>query len=131
MKKYILSAGLAGLTGVILGAFGAHAMKEALASQGSTSTWQTAVFYQVSHAIAVLALSLQMQNPSTADRKWLSRACACWLLGILFFSGSLYLLALGGPKWLGPVTPLGGVFLLAGWGGVILHALKSPQPTSA
>jgi uncharacterized membrane protein YgdD (TMEM256/DUF423 family) len=129
MKKWLLSAGLLGFTAVTLGAFGAHALKEALVTEGSVSTWQTAVFYQVIHSIAMLSIGLNMKIHPAVARKWLSRTCTCWLLGVLFFSGSLYWLALGGPKWLGPVTPLGGILLLVGWIGVIIDAIESHKTT--
>ena len=58
--------------------------------------------------------------------RWLANACNCWLTGIVLFSGSLYALALQGPRWLGPVTPLGGLFLIAGWLCLLGHARKSP-----
>ena len=131
MKKWLLSAGLLGLTGVMLGAFGAHALKSTLAASGSVGIWETAVFYHLNHSVAMLGISLYAQNRPAENRQWLIRTCICWLLGILLFSGSLYLFALGCPKWLGLVTPLGGIFLLAGWGGVIMDSLITPKPTSA
>ncbi len=127
MKKCLLFTGLSGLTGVMLGAFGAHALLATLIASGSVSIWETAVFYHIAHSVAMLTISLHAQHHAADHRKWLVGICICWLLGILFFSGSLYGLALGGPKWLGPVTPVGGVFLLAGWGGVMAGALKSKQ----
>ena len=130
MKKWFLSSGLLGFSGVTLGAFGAHALKGILIAQNSVPTWQTAVFYHVSYAIAMLSVGLHTKNCPTTHRKWLARACACWLLGILFFSGSLYWLALGGPKWLGPVTPAGGILLLAGWSSVLMDAMEPAEPTT-
>lgn len=127
MKKWLFFSGLAGFSGVALGAFGAHALKATLAVSGFASIWETAVLYQLVHAVAALAVSLHAQSRSPDACKWPARACGCWLLGIGLFSGSLYLLALGGPHWLGPVTPLGGGFLLAGWGCVIVSGFKSPS----
>ncbi len=97
-------AALLGLTGVALGAFGAHGLKELLASHGTTAIWQTAVLYQLVHAVASLW---------AADRHPL--VVQLWVAGVLFFSGSLYLLALTNLKWLGAITPIGGVLFLAGW----------------
>jgi len=92
---------------VALGAFGAHSLRSTLESRGMVDVWNKAVVYQFIHAIALLALALY----GTINRG------ACWLLfaGILLFSGSLYLLALTNLRWLGPVTPVGGLCLLAGW----------------
>ena len=94
---------------VALGAFGAHSLRSTLESRGMVDVWNKAVFYQFIHGIALLVLALY----GTINRG------ACWLLlaGILLFSGSLYLLALipQARNWLGPVTPIGGLCLLAGW----------------
>ena len=103
VRSNLIAAGLLGFTGIALGAFGAHALKDRLALSDMTAAWQTAVLYQLLHAVALLAL------PDWATVRKL------WLAGIGLFSGSLYLLALGGPKILGPITPLGGIALLAGW----------------
>jgi uncharacterized membrane protein YgdD (TMEM256/DUF423 family) len=110
-------AGLAGAAGVMLGAFGAHGLKTRLGPDG-LETWQTAVTYHLVHALALLAIGVWSraaalsghQPPGTLE-------AAGWTLavGILLFSGSLYVLALGGPRWLGPVTPLGGAAFIAGW----------------
>lgn len=110
-----LAAGLLGFLGIALGAFGAHVLKETLAARGSASTWQTAVLYHLFHAVALLALASVAHSGQAGDwahARWIG---LCWGLGVVFFSGSLYWLALGGPKVLGPVTPLGGLLLLAGW----------------
>ena len=112
MKKIQLTAAIFALTGVVLGAFGAHGLKSILLSNGSTETWKTAVFYHLTHAIAAWALGLRENSSS----KWDQRAGQSWLIGIILFSGSLYALALGGPKILGPVTPLGGLAMIIGWG---------------
>lgn len=96
-----------GFLGVALGALGAHALKPALNSFGTEAMWETGVLYQLVHAVALLALS-------ATDRA--SRALAIlWIGGIVLFSGSIYFLSLSEAKWLGPVTPIGGLMLLAGW----------------
>jgi uncharacterized membrane protein YgdD (TMEM256/DUF423 family) len=92
---------------VALGAFGAHSLRSTLEARGMVDVWNKAVFYQFIHAIALLALALY----GTINRN------AWWLLfaGIVLFSGSLYLLALTNLRWLGPVTPVGGLCFLVGW----------------
>ena len=120
-------AGALGLTGVILGALGAHALKSKLASAAMTEVWQTAVHYQLIHAVAILAITLGL-SPRTPSSKALNIATVAWAVGVLLFSGSLYILALGGPRWLGPITPLGGVALLIGWVCVLISARTSTAP---
>ena len=105
----MVAAGLVGFTGVGLGAFGAHGLRATLEATGQLENWKTAVLYQLVHAVALLALA---NWPQPAVRK----IGACWIAGVVLFSGSLYWLALGGPiKLLWPITPLGGLALLAGW----------------
>ena len=111
MNKITFYAAILASIGVALGAFGAHALKETLLEHGTTDTWKTAVFYHLLHAVA--AWSLFLASPTTQRR--LATAATAWLIGIILFSGSLYFLALGGPRWLGPVTPLGGLAFLGGW----------------
>jgi len=100
-------AAVVGFLGVALGAFGAHGLKEVLERNHALATWQTAVQYHLIHGVVLLILSLV-----TPFRRgpWVF-----FLAGIVLFSGSLYGLALTQMRWLGPVTPLGGVFFLAGW----------------
>ncbi len=117
-----LTAGLLGFAGVVLGAFGAHLLKETLTASGSLAIWQTAVLYHLVHSVALLAVAgWSGAGPKLA---WIAR---CWTAGIVLFSGSLYWLALGGPKILGPVTPLGGLALLLGWMFVALGAFAAPK----
>jgi uncharacterized membrane protein YgdD (TMEM256/DUF423 family) len=127
-RKIGFGAGIFGFFGIILGAFGAHALKERLTAQ-NLEVWNTAVTFQLFHAVALLALAAWSEARAQAGaverargQKYLWRAAQCWMAGIAFFSGSLYLLALGGPTWLGPVTPLGGLLLIAGWALVALAA---------
>ncbi len=105
----MLSAGV-GAAGVVLGAFGAHALKEELDAT-QLATWNTAVEYQLVHAVALLAVVLH----GNATGRSIQPAAALFATGILLFSGSLYGLSLGGPHVLGPVTPFGGLCFIAGW----------------
>ena len=98
-----------GATGVGMGAFGAHALKAQLTSRGTLATWKTAVLYQLVHSVALLALSVA---PKTLDS---GSTGSCWIIGTALFSGSLYGLAMGGPRLLGPVTPIGGLIMIGGW----------------
>jgi len=118
MKKPIALAGCVfAFTAILLGAFGAHALKDVLASEGKTDVWQTAVDYQMWHALALFALSFTVTGPTS-----IKTVALLFTTGIIAFSGSLYWLALGGPGWLGPITPLGGLCLMAGW-AVLASAL--------
>ncbi|MDE1899992.1 MAG: DUF423 domain-containing protein, partial [Xanthomonadaceae bacterium] len=99
----------AGATAVLLGAFGAHALSGHLAAQ-AMSVWHTAVDYQFWHALA-LALAAFAAPPGRAR----AVALRAFGLGIVLFSGSLYALALGAPRWIGVITPMGGLALIIGW----------------
>jgi uncharacterized membrane protein YgdD (TMEM256/DUF423 family) len=118
-KKITFWAGIMGGSGVVLGAFGAHALKGMLEQRGMTQVWDTAVKYHLIHAVALLALAAWIEaRAASGISKGLKQAqwaAGCWVVGIGLFSGSLYFLALGGSALLGPVTPLGGVALIAGW----------------
>ncbi len=118
-KKITFWAGILGALGVVLGALGAHALAGDLAQRGRTEAWDTAVKYHLIHAVALLALAAWVEaraaSGKTGGVKPAQWAAGCWVAGMVLFSGSLYLLALGGPAWLGPVTPLGGLALIAGW----------------
>ena len=101
---------------VALGAFGAHALRSMLEGHGMLDVWNKAVLYHFIHAIALLVLALF----GTTNRG------AWWLLfaGIFLFSGSLYVMALTNLRWLGAITPLGGICFLAGWGWLVLAPTK-------
>lgn len=116
MKNTGLIAAILGVTGVGLGAFGAHGLKARLEAADASALWQTAVFYHLLHAVALLALAVAARPRFAVRAMTLLRLSGgCWIGGIIGFSGSLYILALGGPRWLGPVTPVGGLALIAGW----------------
>jgi uncharacterized membrane protein YgdD (TMEM256/DUF423 family) len=129
-KKTVFFAAILGLSGIVLGAFGAHALQDTLEQAKMTSVWNTAVMYHLLHVVALLALAAWAEargaTAPDAEQQWLKRAAGCWLAGIILFSGSLYLLALGGPKWLGPVTPLGGLAFILGWLFLAIAASRGP-----
>lgn len=108
-RLILLPTALLGALAVVLGAWGAHGLEESLAAAGRIQVWETAVFYHFIHVLALLVLALASRQP------WFWLVALFWGAGILLFSGSLYYLSLGGPSWLGPVTPLGGLFLILGW----------------
>lgn len=112
-KICLIIASISGLLSVALGAFGAHGLKGKI-SESLLSAFQTGVHYQMFHTLALFALAVLMLNLANLP-KAIVVAAYCWVAGMLLFSGSLYALALGGPSWLGPITPLGGVLLMAGW----------------
>jgi len=108
--RWIVAAAVLGALAVALGAFGAHGLA-ARVSPEALASWRTAAQYHLAHAVALLALALY----GSAAGRSVALPAALFAAGIVLFSGSIYLLVLGGPRWLGPVTPLGGVALLAGW----------------
>lgn len=112
MIKTLLSfAAFSGFIAVGLGAFAAHGLKGKL-EPALLSAFQTGVHYQMYHALALLGIAAFMQREKTP---WLNRSAVCFMVGTVLFSGSLYALALGGPRWMGPITPAGGVAFLCGW----------------
>lgn len=124
----LLAAGIAGLTGVALGAMGAHALKVTLLERGMTQAWETAARYHLFHAVALLGVAAWVRaTPEGSGARALFWAARLWCLGTLLFSGSLYWLALGGPRWLGPVTPLGGVALMIGWLLLVIAAFSKAR----
>ena len=116
-KKARTAAAILGATGVALGAFGAHALKAMLEANDRIDTWETAVFYHLVHSLALLILSTQ---PSIRRSTFY-----CFVGGVAVFSGSLYLLCLSGLNWLGAITPIGGICLIAGWLSCLLPTPKA------
>ncbi len=114
---------------VILGAFGAHALKERLSMQ-HLAQWRTGVEYQFYHSLGLLLLAALVDR---IGAEALKRTFWCFVVGIIFFSGSLYLLStreLSGLFWIGkavgPITPVGGLLFIAGWIQVMVAAWRSP-----
>ena len=97
---------------VALGAFGAHALKAGLESRGMLDAWEKAVLYHFLHSVALIALALH----GAGNRS----AYFLLIAGIVLFSGSLYVMALTNARWLGAITPLGGLCFLAGWAWLII-----------
>ena len=113
MKGFVVIFALLGGVGVVLGALGAHALAELLAGLGRAVAWQTAVSYLFWHVLAGMAVIALGEQGCSA--RTIKVVCAFWIAGIALFSGSLFALCLGAPPWLGPITPLGGLALIAGW----------------
>ena len=111
-RTWIILGALFGALAVGTGAFGAHGLKDRLEASGRAETYETAVRYQMYHALALVLLGLlALQGPSP----WWNAAGLCFTAGILVFSGLLYGLSLGGPKILGAIVPIGGVGFIVGW----------------
>jgi uncharacterized membrane protein YgdD (TMEM256/DUF423 family) len=110
-------SGALGFLAVALGALGAHGMKAILAQNGTTDIWEKAAFYHFIHAVMLFVLA--ERKPFQAVPWW------CFLIGIFFFSGSLYLLAATNEHWLGAITPIGGVSFLAGWGWLLFKTARA------
>jgi uncharacterized membrane protein YgdD (TMEM256/DUF423 family) len=113
-RLFFTSAAVLGFLSVALGAFGAHGLKARLASLPDGADrlewWKTAALYHLAHALA-LALAAGWFGESRAGRV----SCVGFIAGIVLFSGSLYTMTLTGVRWLGAVTPLGGLAFLVGW----------------
>jgi uncharacterized membrane protein YgdD (TMEM256/DUF423 family) len=111
MRLFFVLGALFGGLGVALGAFGAHGLRQILSAE-DLATFEIGVRYQMYHALALIAVAWAMSRWDHA-----ALVAAGWLFvgGIVVFSGSLYALVLTGQRWLGAVTPLGGVAMIAGW----------------
>ena len=109
------------LTAVVLGAFGAHALKSRL-DANDLAVWRTGVEYQFYHGIGLLLIGGLRERIGASAVRWAGR---CFLFGIVLFSGSLYGLVLLGVPALGAVTPLGGVCFLAGWAALFVAVSRT------
>jgi uncharacterized membrane protein YgdD (TMEM256/DUF423 family) len=119
-KFWLISAAASGFLSVALGAFGAHSLKNILDAYGK-SIYEKAVLYQMFHTVALFAVGLMQHFDKVT-----SFSIAGWgfVVGIILFSGSLYLLAATGIKWLGAITPVGGLAFLFGWLWLVLAIIK-------
>ncbi|MBK5721622.1 DUF423 domain-containing protein [Dysgonomonas sp. Marseille-P4677] len=126
MKQIVLiAAGIYGMLSVILGAFGAHAFKQILSTEKLVS-FETGVRYQMYHAIILLIIGFTLSFTSPLE-KW---AAICFIIGVLLFSFSIYFLSFAehwnlNLRFLGPITPLGGLFMIAGWLLLIIFFVKN------
>ena len=121
-KTVLLTAAVLGGLSVGIGAFGAHALRATLEAGGRLETFETAVKYQFYHTLALLVIGILMYH---LPNKQLGYAAVSMVVGIVIFSGSLYVLCLTGVRWWGAVTPLGGVALIVGWGLLFLGIYRS------
>lgn len=110
-KKIALWGTITAALSVMIGAFGAHALKDFLEASQRTETFETAVRYQFYHALALLLLA-NYSTLATQYHAWIARLFG---MGIIIFAGTLYLLCFTGQKWLGAITPLGGLSFIAAW----------------
>ena len=123
MKFFIIAGAINGFLSVALGAFGAHLLEGRVADK-YLATWETAVQYQMFHALALVAIGILMSSKVWGSVSQLNTAGYLILAGIIIFSGSLYVLSLTGISVLGAITPIGGVAFLAGWIMLIVAAVK-------
>ena len=119
MRAFAVGGAVLGALGVVLGAFGAHALHGTL-DEAALRLWHTAVEYQLWHATALLFVSLAL--PPSRLR---TAGAMAFAVGIVLFSGSLYALALGAPRIVGAITPFGGIALIAGWLAAALCVARS------
>ena len=118
-RRCLVTGAVLMLLAVMLGAFGAHVLQAQLTPK-QLASFQTGVSYQVYHALALVLLGIVALV--TAPSRWLPRAAGLMLFGIACFSGSIYAMTFGAPRWLGMVTPVGGVSFMLGWIAFALHA---------
>ena len=117
----VMAAGISGGLGVALGAFGAHGLRGRV-EERLLETFQTAVQYQMIHTLALLIVAIMMLQ--SGRNLTLDIAAGAFVVGIFLFSGSLYGLVLTDMRWLGPVTPLGGLCFIAGWAALVAAGLQ-------
>jgi len=122
MNWISLGAGFGGLS-VLLGAFGAHSLKDHLTEQ-KLATFQTGTQYMGYHALALILVGLLVLNFGEPGKQALKKVGIFFTTGIFLFSGSLYALAFDGPRFFGPVTPFGGLFFMIGWFTLMVIAAK-------
>ncbi len=120
-KFFLGTAAFLGALAVILGAFGAHGLENRVPPE-RLETFETGVRYHMYHAIAMLVVACAV--PVLWKDPWAAAACWAWLVGILIFSGSLYTLTLTGLRWLGAITPIGGVAFVLGWGFLVAASAR-------
>lgn len=121
-KLFLIIGSIFGVLSVVIGAFGAHALKNLLESSARTETFETAVKYQFYHALALILLGVLLFN---LKHQLFNYAGYSFVIGTIIFSGSLYILSLTGIAKFGMITPIGGLFMIAGWIFLLVGVLKS------
>ena len=124
MQLFLAIAAILGGLSVAGGAFASHALQAQL-TERAIAVFQTGIRYQMYHALALLAVAMLVGN-AKQTLPWLTAAGWLFVAGVVMFSGSLYLISLAGLKAFGPITPIGGVALIAGWMCLAIAALKLP-----
>lgn len=125
MKFFLQAGALFGALGVVLGAFGAHALKASLEAANRLDTFETAVRYQFYHALALVLVGLLLRGTDGTDAaRWLTWSGYAFIGGILIFSGSLYAICFTGITKFGATAPIGGLLMIVGWVLVLLAAGK-------
>ncbi|PYF04319.1 DUF423 domain-containing protein [Ureibacillus chungkukjangi] len=115
MNVLLVIGAILAFLGVVLGAFGAHALKEKFPEPRYEQIWNTAVQYQMYHALGLILLGILSMDALLGNSGLLSWAGYLMLAGVVFFSGSLYVLSVTGVKKLGAITPIGGLLFLVAW----------------
>jgi len=115
-RRLVTGGAILGGLAVALGAFGAHALQSRIGAE-ALGWWHTAVEYQMWHALAVLAVGL-------SGLRWARLPAWLFAGGSVVFCGTLYAIALGAPRWLGAITPLGGLAMIAGWAVLAVRATR-------
>lgn len=113
--RMLLTGSVIAMIAVVLGAFGAHALKKRFEGTNYAETWDTAVKYQMYHALGLIAIGILKMDALVGPKAIFGTASTLMLIGIILFSGSLYVLTLTGVKKLGAITPLGGICMIAAW----------------
>ena len=120
-RRFVALAAVLGMLGVMAGAFGAHGLRPHV-EPAALEWWRTGAQYQMVHAAVLLMIALHPPG-GRLHEPWRARAAWALALGIIIFAGTLYLMTLGGPRWLGAVTPVGGAALISGWAMTAIAAL--------
>jgi uncharacterized membrane protein YgdD (TMEM256/DUF423 family) len=129
-KRFLIAGAIFGGLAVALGAFGAHGLEKLTSDEKILHGYETGVEYQVYHALALLVTGMLFEK---LPNRWMRWAGNCFMTGVILFSGSLYLLTFlkiqgsTGLHIVGPITPLGGIFFIAGW-AFMLAALVTKRP---
>jgi uncharacterized membrane protein YgdD (TMEM256/DUF423 family) len=124
-RRCLAAGAILMLLGVMLGAFGAHALQAQLTPR-QLASYQTGVQYQMLHAFGLMIVAIVAQLTGVTPRlRWSARLMA---VGIVFFSGSIYLMTAGAPRSLGMVAPVGGIAFMGAWGLLAWQALSKPSP---